>query len=188
MLQKDYVWWKYNELSGFVNSEPKLIWALDKRSGKTYGHWRFNSKTCEIFTKLSLVFYQDKRKIVPEFIDQLLKTPLALAVWFMDDGFNRKDCLGKYLNTQSYSIKEQGLLINCLEKNFGLKTKIHWAAGKPRLYLNAFQSRKFVNLIKEHIILSMRYKISDPVTTGISGLRARKEDGSATAIHNTPIP
>jgi hypothetical protein len=185
--QKDYVWWKHKELSGLVNGQPKLIQALDKRSGKVYGHWRFNSKTCEIFTKHHLMFYRNRKKIVPKFIVQLLTAPVALAVWFMDDGFNRKDCLGKYLNTQAYTLEEHGLLQGCLQRNFGLTTKIHWAAGRPRLYIDAPQAERFVKLIQHEIIPSMMYKISNPVTTGIPGLRTGKEDGLVNAGHNTPI-
>jgi len=164
--QEDYVRWKHRELDGFVNGEPRFIRAYDKRTSKTYGHWRFNSKTSEVFTHFNGLFYKGRRKVVPSSIDALLTTPLALAVWFMDDGYNRKDCLGKYFNTQAYTIEEQNILRRCLERNFGLSTKIHWAAGRPRLYIKAFQSALFVKTVKIHILHSLEYKILNPVTTG----------------------
>lgn len=163
--QEEYVRWKHREFAPFVKGEPKLIEVFDKRTKKTYGHWRFNTTTSDVLKEYGRMFYRNNKKVIPVSIHTNFTTPLALAVWFMDDGFNRKDCLGKYFNTQAYSMEEQEILQNCLEKNFGTRTQVHWAAGRPRLYVNASQSEHLVQLIQPYILPSMKYKILNPVTT-----------------------
>src|SRR3989338_5236170 len=37
--------------------------------------------------KLQRLFYVDSKKLIPTNISSILKDPLTLAVWFMDDGY-----------------------------------------------------------------------------------------------------
>ncbi len=105
------------------------------------------------------LFYKNGKKIIPSNINQLLDDELILAVWFMDDGYNRKDCRGLHLNTQSYSIGEQEILQECLRENFNLQVNIHKQSGKYKLYIPSRESKKFCNLIAQYVISSMRYKL-----------------------------
>ena len=59
-------------------------------------------------------------KIVPVNIKQLLVEPIALAVWYLDDGTKRGDCNACRFATQSFSLKENELLASCLKENFGI--------------------------------------------------------------------
>ena len=176
--QRDYIHWKYQLLKPFIRTEPKL--SQDRC-------WHFRTVTHPEMSGFRSRWYEGNRKRlcikdVEEYLDAF-----PLAVWIMDDGFNRKDCLGKYPNTQAYEVEGQGLLQNCLQRNFGIQTRIHWAAGRPRLYIDATQAGKFVKIIRHEMIPSMMYKISNPVTTGIPDVRTGKEDNPAGRDYNTPI-
>jgi hypothetical protein len=59
-------------------------------------------------------------KSVPAAIKQLLVDPIALAVWYLDDGTKRDGYKACRFATQSFSSRENELLALCLEENFGL--------------------------------------------------------------------
>jgi len=84
--QKNYVLWKYENLKRWVISEPCLIKTYDARFDKTYTQWRFRTKSHEVFSSLRKLFYPKGKKIIPKEIVNILKSPLSLAVWYMDDG------------------------------------------------------------------------------------------------------
>jgi hypothetical protein len=106
------------------------------------------------------VFYHNGRKVVPSEIGRLLNHPLALAVWFMDDGYRRNDCRGLHLNTQAFREDEQHQLQRTLEKTFGLRTTIHWANGRPKLYFPVSQAEKLRRLLRGFNIPGLQEKLS----------------------------
>jgi hypothetical protein len=157
--QKDYVFWLYRKFDPFVAGKPYQIKYFDKRVQKFYYHWRFSTKSLFLFEEWRKIFYREKRKIIPLNIDNLLISSLSLAVWYMDDGYKRRDCKGLYLCTSAYTSKEQNLLQKVLLKNFGIETKIHYAAGQARIYIPAKHSFIFFNKIKKYIIPIFSYKL-----------------------------
>jgi hypothetical protein len=50
--------------------------------------------------------------------------PIALAVWYLDDGTKRSDCNACRKATQSFSLNENELLALYLKDNFGLVATI----------------------------------------------------------------
>ena len=157
--QKDYVLWKFKELEGFTASKPRFSEVYDKRTKRLYQHWRFDTLSLRSLKVYQNLFYSHKRKIVPKQITKLLKSPLTLAVWFMDDGYNRNDCRGMYFNTQAYTLEEQGLLQSCLKNKFNINSKVHWARGKPKIYIPSKEGNKLCKLINPYVIPNMRHKL-----------------------------
>lgn len=157
--QKEYVWWKYQIFKEWVLGEPKY---QDRTCS-----WRFRTITHPVFKDFRQLFYQNKKKIVPVNIDQVLNNPLSLAVWFMDDGARGPKGLGATFNSQSFSFQENQLLRNCLEKNFGLKTSLHKDKKSWRIYVLPQSSRLLVNLIADVVLPNFYYKLPfvDPVET-----------------------
>ena len=102
----------------------------------------------------------NSKKIIPDTICELLKSPLSLAVWFMDDGYKRNDCNAFRLGTDSFTLEEQKLLQNVLEKNFGIETKVHKKGRYWNIYIPERESKKFVRIIKPYIIPKLKYKIA----------------------------
>lgn len=107
-------------------------------------------------------------KKVPLNISEILTDPLALAVWYLDDGTKRSDTESCRIATQSFSQKENQLLQECLKINFNINAKIEdW--GKTKLgdttYSLAILSKDFTRFrdqiydIVKAEIPSMLYKL-----------------------------
>ena len=60
--------------------------------------------------------------VVPN-IEQLLIDPIALAIWYLDDGTKRDHNACRFA-TQSFSLEENKFLQSTLETNFNLTVKI----------------------------------------------------------------
>ncbi|MFA4846209.1 MAG: LAGLIDADG endonuclease [Patescibacteria group bacterium] len=155
--QRDYVFWKYECLKSFVLTPPKF--QIRNRS------WMFKTISHPEFTMLGDLFYEKRRKIVPVEIMILLKDPLSLAVWFMDDGSkNRND--GLILNTQCFTNNETKRLKNCLSTNFGIdhislqRDKSGW-----RLYVQSASSGHMTQVMKPYVLPCLTYKLISPVET-----------------------
>lgn len=157
--QKEYVFWKFRQMRNLTSGKPRFVEYYDKRTQKIYKHWRFDTISNEIFIPFRNLFYTDGKKKIPSDIKSLLVRPLSLAVWFMDDGYRRRDCKGAYFNTQAYSKQGQRLLQEMLEVNFGIKTRIHWAHGRPKLYIPSGEFDAFQNLIKSEAIPCLEEKL-----------------------------
>lgn len=157
--QKEYVEWKFHELKSVATGLPKQIDFFDRRTSKIYIHWRFATQSRSEFDSFWSSFYNSGRKVIPNNIVELLNSPLALAVWYMDDGYRRKDCKALHLNTQGYTENEQILLQKCLLENFGVETKIHRARKYTKLYIPSKEANKFCKLIEPHMIPSMSRKL-----------------------------
>jgi len=157
--QKEYVLWLYKEFISLSAKKPKMIKFFDKRVNKTYFHWRFSTRSISTFSFWRNLFYQKRKKIIPKNIERILKSPLSLAVWYMDDGYRRSDCRGIYLCTSAYGFSEQKLLQKVLKRSFSLESKLHYAAGQVRIYIPAKFSEVFFKKIKPYILPSFSYKL-----------------------------
>jgi hypothetical protein len=176
--QKEYLFWKYEQLKNWCGTEPHLVKINDSRYGKTYHQWRFSTRTHHAFEELRKLFYRRKTKVVPRNISRILKSPLSLAVWFMDDGGRRNDSYGLFLNTLSFTKPEHELLRKCLKKNFGIESRIHWITDGFRLYIPSSAAKKFCSIVYSQLISSLRYKLSyNPVTTSFARLDRARDRG-----------
>ena len=104
--QKEYLFWKYQVFQEFTLTPPKF----QERTSA----WRFRTISHPEFTEYAQLFYITGRKVVPLVISRLLKSPVSLAIWYLDDGAlsSRKDTF--ILNSQSFSRAENLLLQRCL--------------------------------------------------------------------------
>jgi hypothetical protein len=126
MAQEDLVRWKYEEMKRFAGANPHLSVYYDLRYKKEYSQLRFKTKSDFFFLPFHRFFYGNGMKNIPDDISSILKSPLSLAVWFMDDGGRRNDSCGLFLNTLSFSLSEQELLRECLRNNFSIESRIHF--------------------------------------------------------------
>ena len=159
--QKEYVEWKYRIFCNLITGGIKQFsQKLDWRTKKRYSHCRFNTISTPLLSEFYEMFYDGRRKQTPKNIDEILKKPLSLAVWFMDDGYKRNDCNALRINTDCFDSKEQELLQKCLKINFGIETKLHRKGKYWNIYIPNSQVKKFCNIVKSFIIPEMKYKIS----------------------------
>ena len=165
--QKDYIFWKYKELENMMQSRPKLITRYNPVYKKTYQYYRCQSHSSPEIGKLHRLFYENSKKRVPQNINRLLRTPLTLAVWYMDDGYYypRDNCA--YIYLPLYEEDDIKRLLVALNDNFGLRPKVLTKKGKYKcLWFNHEEFGKLVRIIEKEIIPSMRYKIPhNPVST-----------------------
>jgi hypothetical protein len=110
--RKDYLLWKARELEPFTKSIYQ-----DKR----YLTYYVNTVRYDLFNEFYNLFIKDGRKSVPENISDYLDE-LALTVWFMDDGHT--DCMWSNLCTQSFTLRENGVLAKAVKERFGVEARV----------------------------------------------------------------
>ena len=154
--QEAYVEWKYNVFKNLILTPPQYYKTTNSVWFRTISH--------PDITKMYNMFYQNGRKVVPiEMLHTLLENPLSVAVWFMDDGnlIRKKGIVrGYHLNTQSFSEEENMLLSKGFASIHGISCSVERNHQYYRLAIYKKSSREhFVEMIKDHILPPMRYKI-----------------------------
>jgi hypothetical protein len=157
LAQKEYVLWKYKALKSLVLTKPQHY-------GRTNSVW-FRTISHPELTKLQQIFYRDGKKIIPaNDIVAFLSSSITIAVWFMDDGnavMRKGKLCGYNLNTQSFTREENELLAEVFSALYDISCTVERNHDYYRLAIWQAPSRKkFSDLIQEHILPSLKYKIS----------------------------
>lgn len=174
--QREYLFWKYEQLRNLMQDKPQRIERYNPVWKRTYTYYRCQTHSMPLLGRYKRYFYDEQgRKRVPENIAQLLKSPLSLAVWFMDDGhYYPRDGVA-YIYLPRYSEEDLKRLVTALEENFGLRPMVVWKKGYPCLYFPRQETEKLMALIKPWVLPCMKHKTPpDPVTT-----EGAKPEGSA---------
>ena len=82
--------------------------------------------------------------------------PIALAVWFMDDGGKAQNTVRAfYINATSFNYSERILLQKVLQNVFNLKINIQKAGGNNQynFYVPAAEYDKFYKLVSPTVLL-----------------------------------
>lgn len=146
--QKEYVDWKYNVLKNLTISKPKM-----RRGNGNRIAYRFYTKQLPELTEIMNMFYIGNKKIIPN----IKLDPIMLAVWFMDDGSRSRES-DVYLNTQQFNENDQRSLLESL-KLLGLYARLNKDKEYYRIRFMKSSIPRLHDLICEHIIPSMKYKI-----------------------------
>lgn len=158
--QKEYVFWKYEQLKNLVSSGPQKIKAgYDKQRNKDWFSWYFHTKTMEELGYLHHIFYPGGEKIFPEDIVPFI-TPRALAVWFMDDGSNNGNACT--ISTHSFSWEDQQRIVLFFRGRFDIRPSIQKDRTRFKIYMGKREYEKLKAVITPFIIPSMIYKICNP--------------------------
>lgn len=158
--QKEYVDWLYEEFRDWVLTPPQVRrrFVVLRTVAGEYGKCWFNTLSSGLFRFYAHQFYKE-RKIVPRLIKKML-TPLAIAVWFMDDGsIKSKTHRTVFFNTHGFDTGSIRLLQKALLEKFGIKTSIRKEKYGKQIYLLSETIDKFAAIIAPYIHPSMRYKI-----------------------------
>ena len=159
--QKEYLFWKHQELSSISYRNVSMVKRFDKRYQHENISYRFWTR--QFFVSWRKKFYLKNEKIIPKGIRL---TPLSLAIWYMDDGcFSDDKCI---IATDGFSQTDILFLQKLFVERFNIKNSVK---NKSKLLIRKESIRSFFSIISPYIIPSMLYKISDPVTT------SRKRDG-----------
>lgn len=155
--QKEYTEWLYQIFKDWVLTPPQEKDQVV--NGVQYKKIWFSTISHGAFRFYAQQFYQHKHKILPKLIHKWL-SPMVLAVWFMDDGsIKSKRHRALILNTQSFTVSELRRLIKTIQDQFGVEMVLRKQRDLHQLLITSETVGEFVEIIKPHILPSMRYKL-----------------------------
>ena len=164
----EYLMWFHSYLStrGYCNTDKPKLKTRIRKNGEIYFHYSLNSYTFSSLNWIHDMFYKPIGaegkyvKIIPQNIEKYLN-PIALAIWFMDDGSKLKK--GAKIATNCFTYKELLQLCEILKNKFNLTVTIH-SGGKNKgytLYISSLSMTTFSNIIKPYVLPSLYYKLGD---------------------------
>jgi recombination protein RecA len=143
--------------STFESNLSMGLHEFDQRlGGKRFPCVQFVTRTSPVFTHWRRRFYHDGRKQVPDDITELL-TPLAIAVWFMDDG--SADHCGVTIQTHSFDDQEVERLARALLEGFDIVATIRANKGCSILYIGKLQLPRFRSIVRPFVLEALEYKL-----------------------------
>lgn len=154
VIHKDYIYFLYRFLlvRGYCNNTQPII-----KTHKGFSYLTFDTYSFTSLLWLYHAFYAKNRiKSVPYNIAELL-SPLALAVWIMDDG--GKHNTGLRLATHCFMEKDVDLLIEALKNKFGLISTRQKNNDKFIIYISASSMNTLRQLVTPYMCSSMLYKL-----------------------------
>ena len=157
--QSDYVMWLYEI---FKDWTPSGVYQRIRRD--KYLHVGFQTYSHGSFRFYGKQFYPNGQKIIPKIIKKFL-SPLAMAVWFMDDG-SLKSRLHKTFIFHTYCFTKDDLKIlqNALLEKFSIKSTLQAQKGRYwRLYIKE-ESAAIIREIIAPVVdkfSSMKHKLTN---------------------------
>jgi hypothetical protein len=146
--QRSYVQWKYLHLAELVRTPPRTR----RGNGDRIAH-RFVTRSLPVLTPYYRLFYGGGKKRVPD----IELSPLALAVWFMDDGCRSRNAV--YLNTQQFVLGDQRRLLGILDRQYGIVGTLNRDKSYWRVRLTVDSTRRLAGLIEPHLLPELSYKL-----------------------------
>ena len=155
-LRTEFFFDVFKFISIYSPNLPKLRERFDKRTQKIYQTWHFSTLSLPYFTKYFDLFYVNNKKCIPSNIENRLNSR-ALAYWIMCDGY--KYNRGVALATNNFSLTDNELLINALNKNFNFNFKLINDHGQPTIYIPFENVTNLQILVIPFMHSSLLYKI-----------------------------
>jgi ubiquinol-cytochrome c reductase cytochrome b subunit len=156
----EYIYFLHKLISNYGYCNPKIP-TISYRlgvKGKLRKIVRFSTWTYTSFNWIHDIWYKEGIKCVPDCIDQYL-TPLALAIWIMDDGSKVKK--GLKFSTKSFTYNDCLKLVKVLNDNFYIKASVQSAGSKDQYIIYVWKEslENLRNIVSPYIIPEMKYKI-----------------------------
>lgn len=173
IAQKEYLEWKISQLGfeGKLSPTPlrkptKYVFQSHRRRD-LYPFWK--------------AFYPNGKKTLSlKYLGKI--EPLALAVWYCDDGNYNYWTKVVSLNTQSYSKEENELIKRYFQGYFGMTCSVvmqHIRGYDPYYFLNFTRasSNRLLELVKPYIVKieCMHYKLGHLLKKNLTKLGQKKE-------------
>lgn len=174
LKQWEYLEWKKNliqQLFGYPLKIKKVM-VKNQRIGKIYPVCSLVTKVHPRLTQIFRMTYKNGKKVITKDILNRL-TPLAIAIWYMDDGFlgiNRKKqwkVVG--LSTNSFNYEENCLIRDWFNEKYSILFNVTRTRSKQEkdrrityfLRKGLSEGYKFLDIIRPYVekIECMRYKI-----------------------------
>ena len=143
---RNYVWWKYKALKELSTGEPRL-------QGKKKVSLTFYVRANDFTRKIR---HLGPHPLTSQFL-KYIRHPIALAIWYCDDGSYTKSSL--QISTESFSKEENLLFIEWLREKWGIDARLSKHGKYWRLILPKEQAIKFLNLTKGYVSKAMPRKL-----------------------------
>ena len=156
-----YLTWKARLLPQLFQGKPVFLKRIHPITKKEYSYVRQQSNSSPFLGKLRKLFYPQGKKQIPKNLAKLLKSPIAFAIWYFDDGYyySRDKCAYIYLGRVS---REEAVIASEAIKNcFGLSNRILDKKVKGfALYFSHSELQKLKLLVEKYAPEVMTYKIN----------------------------
>ena len=161
--QKDYLIWKMHAFPRLFQAKPVHLSRVHPKTLATYEYWRAQSSASPVLGKWRTLFYPDGKKQIPKNLAEILTEPLALAVWYMDDGYYNPKDKNSFLYLGRVSREEAECAPDMLTKNFELSVRVYDKKDKGfALYFSSEETKKLHKLIRQYVVLpTFAYKLGD---------------------------
>ena len=162
IVHKEYLFWLYDFFytRGYCsNLEPrKYTRLLKSKKNKEYFGYEFNTFTFRSFNWIYDMFYRNGKKIISSKLENYL-TPLALAVWIMDDGGWANP--GVSISTYNFSLDETKYLVFLLKKLYDINCTVQILKDgtQSSIYIKKESIPKLINIVLPYMHNSMYYKL-----------------------------
>lgn len=161
--QKEYLLWKVKALTRLFQGKPTHLFRVHPKTKATYEYWRAQSNATPELGKWRTIFYPQGKKLIPASIAEFIKEPLALAVWYMDDGYYYLKDKNSLLYLGRVSSEEAEYAREALVRNFGLSSRVYDKKQKGyALYFGVAETKKLHKAVRPHMLLPLfAYKLGD---------------------------
>lgn len=157
----EYLIWfhKFFASQGYCSERIPKLFKQIKKNNFVYHGFKFSTFSFSSLRWLYDQFYINQVKHLPiQLLNEFL-TPMALAIWFIDDG----SLLGKgyKIATSCFEKEELDQLCKLLYDKYNLECSLHKDRKYYSLYIKSTSAENFAQLIKPYIIDSMKYKLGN---------------------------
>lgn len=174
--QREYLVWKYEKLKNITAENCiRIISKEDTRYNKINESYRFITSANSFVEECVTQLYTNDKEVPLEYLEKL--DALGLAVWYMDDGntgwsYLRRESTGQNISpelklcTDSFSLDSINNIIKYLKEKWNINSHYREkkeikrdTKGQYRIVIDQSSHKEFINIIRPHIIPSMRYKV-----------------------------
>jgi len=163
IIHKDYLFWLYDffYIRGYCsNLKPRKYTRILISGSKKKEHYgyEFNTFTFRSFDWIYDMFYKKGKKIINPKLENYI-TPLALAVWIMDDGGWAN--YGVRISTYNFNLQEVEFLVSLLKKLYDLDCTMQILKNgtQSSIYIQKKSVPKLIKIVLPYIHNSMYYKL-----------------------------
>ena len=156
--QKDYLFWKVEKLQKLFQGKPKYLKRIHPVTQKEYRYWRHQSQSTPYLGKIHKIFYPKGKKQIPQELKEYLN-PLALAVWYMDDGYYYQRDRCSYLYLGNVSQKEAENVSQTILEKFNIANHVLVKKKGYAIYFSPKETLKLKEVIKNYLVEKLRYKL-----------------------------
>ena len=159
--QKEYVFWKGRQFPRLFNGSPERIQRVHPGTKKTYTYWRWQSNATPELGFWRTQFYPEGKKRIPKNIAELIRDSLALAVWYMDDGYYSQVQKHSFLYLGRVSRLEAENAAEAIRRNFNLQVRVYDKKDKGfAMFFPVAETRKLHARIAHDMLPIFKYKLS----------------------------